>query len=236
MSVAVEPLPRDTRVAVVDDNPDDSYVTSLVLRQAGYTPVEIGPSESLDRMVERLVAQCQAAVCDHRLNAKTTVRFTGAELVYRITRDHRIPAVLNTTWASVDQDTSIRRWRSGIPSLLDKSDQTSTTLTDALALAAAETRGQTPRDRVGHPAAVQVVDIHLGEEWPTADVLVPAWRMSTVVRLPLEQITQDTSVIAKELMGRWLEAEVNCYAKNPRDLFFRNFKIAPELPEGWLEN
>jgi CheY-like chemotaxis protein len=148
MTVVVEPLPPDTRVGVVDDNADDSYTTSLVLRQAGYIPVEISPSESLDRLVELLATKCQAAVCDHRLNAKTKVRFTGAELVYRITLDYRIPAVLNTTWASVDQDTSIRRWRSGIPSLLDKSDQTSATLTDALALAAAEARGETPRDRV----------------------------------------------------------------------------------------
>lgn len=236
MSVAVEPLPRDTRVGVVDDNPDDAYVTSLVLRQAGYTPVAISPSESLDRLAELLATEYQAAVCDHRLNARTTIRFTGAELVYRITCDYRIPAVLNTTWASVDQDTSIRRWRSGIPSLLDKSDQTSATLTDALALAAAEARGETPRDRVAHQAAVHVVDVHLREEWPTVDVLVPAWRMSTVVRLPLEQITQDTGLKSGDLVGRWLEADVNCYAKRQRDLFFRKFKIAPELPTGWLEN
>lgn len=236
MSVAVEPLPRDTPVGVVDDNSDDAYVTSLVLRQAGYAPIEIGPSESLDGLVERLSNECQAAVCDHRLNAKKRIKFTGAQLVYRVTLDRNMPAVLNTTWASVDQDTSIRRWRSGIPSLLDKSDQTSATLTEALAIAAAEARGETPRDRVAHPAAVQIVDVHLQEEWQTADVLVPAWRMSTVVRLPLEQITQDTGLNVTELRGRWLEADVNCYARHPRDLFFRSFKVAPELPEGWLSN
>jgi hypothetical protein len=81
-----------------------------------------------------------------------------------------------------------------------------------------------------------MVDIQHNEDWPTADVLIPAWRTSTVVRLPLEQITQDTGLETGDLVGRWLEADVNCYARNPRDLFFRKFKIAPDVPKSWLEN
>lgn len=76
--------------------------------------------------------------------------------------------------------------------------------------------------------------MHPSGEWPTADVLVPAWRPSTAVRLPLEQITTGTGLEGGQLVGRWLEADVNCHAEEPRDLFFLNFSLAPDLPGDWL--
>ncbi|USX49915.1 hypothetical protein [Lentzea sp. HUAS12] len=221
-------------MAVVDDDEEEAWTTSLLLEQAGFVPVQIVPTEAeITGTLTRIKQDCVAAVCDHRLNAGSKARFFGAELVYKTNKQLGLPAVLYTTFAGTDQSTSIRRWKAGIPCVVDKTDNDSTVLERALETTMAELQGHVPRVRRAHPAVVEVLAVRQDRETPAVEAIVPAWRMSTAVDIPLDLILSDLSVPPLELEGLWLTAEVNCHAEQSSDLFFKNFEIAPELPEEW---
>ncbi len=222
-----------SRVAVVDDDRDEAYATSMVLKAAGYVPVEVSPEkEPSTEMLRRVKAQCVAAVFDHRLNGRINVPFDGAELTSLACRSG-FPAVLSSTYISRDQNTTIRLRRADIPCILDKDEQSPASIQSAFESIVAELHGEVPRSRLALPAAVEVVGVHVNEEMNIAEVIVPAWR-SVAVQIPAALITRDTGLAEIELPGMWLRAEVNCHAELERDLFFRNFGLAPKLTDDWM--
>ncbi|MFB6873994.1 hypothetical protein [Streptomyces sp. NPDC056323] len=223
-----------SRVAVVDDDPEEAYATGMVLRLAGYEPVEVAPQrEAAERMLQRVTDSCVAAVFDHRLNGRINVPFDGAELA-SLASQRGFPAVLSSTYISRDQATTIRLRRAEIPCLLDKDEQSAESIQSAFEAIVAEFHGDTPRTRLALPTIIEIVGVHVNEEMPTAEVLVPAWRPSVAIQLPAGLITQDTGLGLNQLRNRWVEAEVNCHAERERDLFFRNFAISPDLPADWM--
>lgn len=228
-------VPRQgSRVAVVDDDPEEAYATGMVLRLAGYEPVEISPErEAPERMLRRVTDSCVGAVFDHRLNGRINVPFDGAELASLACRKG-FPAVLSSTYISRDQATTIRLRRAEIPCLLDKDEQSAETIQSAFEAIVAEFHGNVPRARIALPAVIEVLGVHVNEEMPTAEVLVPAWRPSVAIQLPAELMTRDTGISLRNLPSRWLEADVNCHAERERDLFFKNFSYSPELPNHWM--
>lgn len=223
-----------SRVAVVDDDPEEAYATGMVLRLAGYEPVEISPQrEAAECMLRRVTDNCVAAVLDHRLNGKINVPFDGAELA-SLASQRGFPAVLSSTYISRDQATTIRLRRAEIPCLLDKDEQSAEVIQSAFEAIVAEFHGDVPRARLALPTVIEVLGVHANEEMPTAEVLVPAWRPSVAIQLPAGLITEGTGLALRELRNRWVEAEVNCHAERERDLFFKNFSLSPELPEDWM--
>ncbi|MGW0757230.1 hypothetical protein ACWD1Y_12190 [Streptomyces sp. NPDC002814] len=222
------------RVAVVDDDPEEAYATGMVLRLAGFEPVEISPErEKPEQMLKRVTDSCVAAVFDHRLNGRLNVPFDGAELASLASR-RGFPAVLSSTYISRDQSTTIRLRRADIPCLLDKDEQSAETIQSAFEAIVAEFHGNAPRARLALPTVIEVLGVHTNEEMPTAEVVVPAWRPSVAIQLPTELITRDTGISLEDLPNRWLEAEVNCHAERERDLFFRKFSPSPDLPRNWM--
>ncbi len=223
-----------SRVAVVDDDPEEAFATGMVLRSAGFQPVEVSPrKESPEAMLRHVTENCVAAVFDHRLNSRLNVPFDGA-LLASLSCRMGFPAVLSSTHISRDQGTTIRLRRADIPCLLDKDEQSPEALRSAFEAIVAELRGDVPRARLAMPAVVEVIGVHPTEEIPTVEVLIPAWRPSAAAQLPASLIIQDTGVALNDLDGIWLDAEVNCHAERERDLFFRNFSVSPELPAGWM--
>ncbi|MHC3451447.1 hypothetical protein [Streptomyces prasinus] len=235
LSFGLSRLPQGATVAVIDDDPEEVFATTMVLEDAGFrvTDFELR-REPIDALLERVARSSVALVCDHRLNGRENIPFSGAEIVHRANLRHNLPAVLSSTYVSRDQGTSIRKWRDGIPCLLGKDEQTPESLRSALAITIAELEGRVTRSRVAFPAVIEIVEVqHLGE-FPSVVAIVPAWKPSTSVEIPIDIIKRDIEIEMGELSGKWLEAEVNCHAEKERDLFFKNFSLAPDLPSDWM--
>ncbi|MFF4771892.1 hypothetical protein ACFY05_03445 [Microtetraspora fusca] len=232
-------LPEGASVVVVDDDPLDAKSMTHPLIDAGYhteTISDFDSSQNADDFLALIADQYDALVCDHILSGRSTVRFTGAELVSKANRRaHRpLPAVLISSHVHTDQNGSIRRWLEGIPAVVDKSDL-SDVVVDALDYTIAELSGRVKRERRAFATPIEILNVQPDGEVPVARVVVVGWRIATSVWMPLQPILDATGLPANQLPGRWLEADVNCHAKNAADLFYRNIILAPDLPEGWLE-
>lgn len=228
-------LPVGATIAVIDDDPEEVFATSMVLEDAGFEAKSFElKREPMEDLLQRVASSSIALVCDHRLNGRVHIPFSGAELVHRANLQFHLPSVLSSTYVSRDQGTSIRKWRDGIPCLLGKDEQSPDSLRSALAITIAELEGRVTRSRIGFPAVIEVLEVQERGESPSIVAIVPAWKPSTSVEIPLEIIQCDIQIAASDLSGAWLEAEVNCHAEEERDLFFRNFSLAPDLPSDWM--
>ncbi|WP_449060836.1 hypothetical protein [Planomonospora algeriensis] len=225
-------------VVVVDDDPRDARSWTYPLQDAGYQTVTISdfdPSQNAEAFLAQLSGHFDALVCDHMLSGRSAVPFTGAELVCKANRAPQpIPAVLISSHVQTDQTGSILRWREGIPAVVDKSEMSESVL-DALSFTIDELSGMVVRERRAFTTPIEVLEVHAQNEAPKAKVIVVGWRIETSVWMPLQPILDATGLAADQLAGRWLEADVNCYARDASELFFRDIVLAPALPEGWLQ-
>ncbi|MCO5968247.1 hypothetical protein [Actinoallomurus soli] len=232
-------LEEGASVVVVDDDPLDARTWTHPLVDAGFhaeTITEFDPTLDADAFLAQLSGRYDALVCDHILSGRGAVRFTGAELVSKANRLTRspLPAVLISSHVQTDQTGSIRRWREGIPAVVDKSELSDSVI-DALSYTIDELSGKVSRERRAFTTPIEVLDVVTESEVPAAKVIVVGWRIATSVWMPLQPIVAATGLSAENLPGRWLEADVNCHAKEASELFYRNIVLAPDLPEGWLE-
>ncbi|MGX1513948.1 hypothetical protein [Streptomyces collinus] len=85
--------------------------------------------------------------------------------------------------------------------------------------------------RYATPVEVKSVDVKAR----TAQVVVIGWHLGRDVTVLLDQLLTDTRLAAEELPGRFLEAEANCRAETADELVLTKVRIAPELPEGWMD-
>jgi CheY-like chemotaxis protein len=230
-------LEEGASVLVVDDDERDAKTITRPLIDAGFrTSVisDFSPTQDADSFLSQLGDQYHALVCDHVLSGRSTVRFTGAELVSKANRraQRPLPAVLISSHVQTDQTGSIRRWREGIPVVLEKSEL-SETIVEALDYTVDELSGKISRERRAFATPIEILEVLPDGEVPTAKVIVVGWRIATSVWMPLQPILEATGLEPSQLAGRWLEADVNCHAQEATDLYFRNIILAPDLPEGW---
>ncbi|MFG2019249.1 hypothetical protein [Actinomadura geliboluensis] len=231
-------LPQGSRIAVVDDDRDDAATWTRLLKDYGFRPEPISefePAQSADSFLEQLRGRYDAVVADHVLSGRRRVGFTGAELVCKANQSSPtpLPSVLISSHVNTDETHAIALWRSGIPALVDKSEL-SGQLLDALELTVNELAGKIARERRPITTPIEILDIGERSETPTAKVIVVGWKIATSVLMPLEPICDATGLKPEQLPGTWLEADVNCYAKDPTDLYFRNIMLAPPLDEDWF--
>lgn len=231
----MEGLPPGSRIAVVDDDRDDAATGSRVLVDLGFRaePIsDIDPTQTADEFLEKLRRDFDAVVADHILSGHGRVSFTGAELICKGNKGGAtpFPGVLMSSHVNTDETHAIVRWRSGIPALVDKGELEDRLL-EALELTVDELEGRIARERRAITTPIEILDISDRSETPTAKVIVVGWKIATSVLMPLDLITKATDLEPRQLPGTWLEADVNCYAKDPADLFFRNIKLAPPLDE-----
>ncbi|MFE9331058.1 response regulator [Streptomyces sp. NPDC006925] len=223
---------------VIDDDDMDASSITHPLQDAGFHTemiTEFTPGQDADTFLASLGDRYDAVVCDHILGGRGNARFTGAELVCKANQrtGTPLPAVLISSHVNTDQNGAILRWREGIPSVVDKSDA-SDTVVDALRYTLDELAGNLTRERRAFTTPIEVLDVRSGGEEPRAKVIVVGWKIDSSVWMPLRPIEEATGLRPEELPGRWLEAEVNCYAKDASDLFYRNIVLAPDLPQEWL--
>lgn len=222
-------------VGIVDDLPDDRKETRVVVRAAGFEPVEIDPSRvGLDELVTLLLDRDVAGVVfDHRLSQRAPVPYNGATAAAECF-DRHLPAILRTNYKGPVDDLSIRRHRSRLPRVLDRRS-TGPDIADALAQTASELQGNTPRDRRGQPALVEIVDVASTGDQAIVDVVVPAWDAVQVVALPLglfEEVLPTAEL--SSLRGVTMTAVVNVWAEDAADLYFRDIELAEPPPEDFL--
>jgi len=232
-------LQEGASVVVIDDDERDARTMTHPLLDAGFRTEVISqfdPTQDADSFLAQLGDQYHALVCDHVLSGRSTVPFTGAELVSKANRraQHPLPAVLISSHVKTDQTGSIRRWREGIPVVLEKSDL-SESIVEAIDYTVDELSGKVSRERRAFATPIEILEVRPEVEVPVAKVIVVGWRIATSVWMPLQPILEATGLAPAQLPGRWLEADVNCHAKDDSDLYYRNIILAPDLPKGWRQ-
>lgn len=118
---------RGAKVAVVDDERFMAEVAADIAEEAELVPIIFsdggGPFREVAQLLERIRKRgCVAVVCDHRLSGTPFASFPGAELMASLYDEH-IPGLLLSTFAGVDSDSTIRRYKelpgtSVVPALL----------------------------------------------------------------------------------------------------------------------
>ena len=174
------------KVALVDDDPIAAATLRVLLEDAGYEAVGVGPPlESIDGAIAQIRRVASAAVCDHRLSPRGLAHFSGAELVAQL-YTIAFPAVLISQYFKIDQNVSIRKYRSRIPMLLARDEVDPDQLADAIRVCTDEISGQPAPQRRGWRTLVRVVakDSEGGED--VVDAIVPGWRTDEAVRFPAE--------------------------------------------------
>ncbi|MFQ6225920.1 hypothetical protein [Nocardia sp. NPDC002869] len=235
----MQSLVEGSSIVVIDDDEADADSIAHPLQDAGFQTVTISsfdPTQDVDVFVAQLAKHYDALVCDHILAGRSPVRFTGAELVCKANRfpERPLPAVLISSHVNTDQNGAILRYREGIPAVLDKSDAGGNAVFEALEYTLNELEGNLARERRAFATPIEVLEVRNEGEEPQAKVVVVGWKIDSSVWMPLQPILDATGLLADELPGQWLEADVNCHADEASHLFYRNIVLAPELPKDWL--
>ncbi len=223
------------KVALVDDDPTAAAALSVILDDAGYEAIEVvDPLESIDGAVARIQRVASAAICDHRLSPRGLASFSGAELVAQL-YSTAFPAVLISQYFKIDQDVSIRKYRSRIPMLLARDDVGPDQLADAIKVCSEEIGGRRLPNRRGWRTLVRVVaqDVEGGED--VLDAIIPGWRPDEAVRFPAELLGRHRNSLPEERSNR-LElryfAMVNIGAEDAGELYLEGFEPAIEPRNG----
>ncbi|MEU7963550.1 hypothetical protein AB0D09_08805 [Streptomyces sp. NPDC049097] len=234
MNVLDRPLRPGDPVAIIEDEEVNRRATGWIVEEADFTPVPVSRIPvSLEELFAEIEDKAVAVICDHRLGRGGNVSYYGAEVVAK-SNQRKIPAVLLTSYANSDENSTIRRWRSEIPMLLSRgADSDPDRLAQALSLAEQECRGIYTEARKPYRVIVRVQDLRYGPEEVVAECVVTAWQPRTTVDVPASMITDFLDLPIEQLVGKRLSAEVNIYAPTAGELYFRDFKMGPGVPAGW---
>ena len=209
------------RVAVVNDNDDSRETTSAELASVNFVPkMLLGPYSQLAELVSAVMAESQAAVCDHHLSTRGFAFCTGAEAVATLYRE-RFPAVLVTNWSKADFDL-IRTFRRGVPVLMTPTEIDPEAIKQGFKICIDEFRGEFLPIRQPWQALVQIEEVDMDDNPPIVKAVVPSWS-SLVVRFPLSLIPEHLQRYAKP-ENRFF-AKVNTGAEDEADLYFDEFEF-----------
>ena len=224
-----------TLVAVVDDEQLYAKTTADVVTDASLRPVVIsrdaGQFPNVSELLEKVQsARCEAVICDHRLNTRGLAQFTGAQFVSELYQQH-IPALLLSTFAAIDADDSIRRYRSEIPLVMKRSDLAPERLVEGLEYCRAELEGRRAPERQPWRTLVRIVDVLPDVNQGMVDAILHSWNPDSAVRFPLEAV--DNPKIASTLLHHFsgelrVFAQVKVGCRDESELFFEGFEFAPE--------
>lgn len=212
------------QVKIIDDQRDGAELLSYQVEDAGFKPIIVNcPAPPLDQL-QSLIEERTAFIFDHLLSHGKCAPYVGAEAAALMYSLH-VPALLVTTY-SMDADVGIRRWRANIPVLLDRDNVDQDTLNEAFLKCLRELRDGRPSSRRAQPAIVRVERISYETDDQVLDVIVGTWNPRKAVRLP-RSLLPTTLSSSLDLGSRFI-ADVNISAETGDELFFENFREAPE--------
>ena len=234
---------KGAKVAVIDDERYKAETVAGIAEEANLEPAIIsdgdGPFQEMDHLLRRIqTLGCAAVVCDHRLTGSQFSSFLGAELLATLF-SQKIPGLLMSTFAAEDSETSIRRYRAYIPSLVSREKLNPSRMLKYLRFCENEINGYTSPERFAHRVLLRVVGISssLADNGVLIDTIMHSWNHDEKIQFPLELV--DDLRIRKALQedfkdGVRLFAKVNIDCSDSKDLFFKNFEMAPEPNEDYF--
>ena len=223
------------RVALVDDDRTAAATMKVLLEDAGYEPIGVEPPlESIHDAIVQIKGMAGAAICDHRLSPRGLASFSGAELVAQL-YESSFPAVLISQYFKIDQNVSIRKYRSKIPILLARDELGPGQLADAIQFCTDEIGGRLSSHRKAWRTLVRIVarDTEGGED--VLDAIIPGWRPDEAVRFPAELLGSYQETLPEGRSDRLqlrFFARVNIGAEDARDLYLEGFEPANEPQNG----
>ncbi len=214
------------RIAIVDNESTDAQIPEWEVEAAGFEPIIVNRSfKKIEELAAYIKAEAQGALCAHRLASYGLAHFYGAKLVASL-YDLKIPAVLITQYADIDNDVSIRKWRDKIPVLLRSDEADADSIKRGLENCVLELHGKLPSSRRPHRTLLRITNITDESNEKVVDVIIPGWNPRRAVRFPVSLIPTDLH--DKLVPKTRLFALVNIGAEKAEDLYFREFELAPE--------
>lgn len=226
------------RVAIVDDERKSAEWAADIAEEAGMNPTIFSEGQGPFGKVSELISlikqsQCDVVISDHRLSDTPFASFSGAQLVSGLFLQG-VPGLLLSTYSSIDGATSIRLHRAHIPSVISREDFDPERILRGLSLCEKELAGGISPERLPRRTLVRVVSVTTESDAPVVDAIVHTWNPDKAIRFPLMIVTDPLirAALPPGFRGELrLFAEVNVGCSDEKDLFFRNFELAPELKD-----
>lgn len=214
------------RVAVIDDSDDAASTMINVLEDGEFDAYRQGPAGSIEELVEQIVANSDAAVCDHRLRYGGFQDLSGADLASRLVqREH--PTILVTQYLDQDADISIRRFRQHLPVVLKRENADEPEeLRNAFARCLLEIGKGRRDDRKPQRTLLRVLFKMKINDDTVIDALVDGFNAKDAVRFPLSLVHEDDRDRISE--GDTLTALTNLRAEEQVDLYFEDVRLSDE--------
>jgi CheY-like chemotaxis protein len=214
------------RVAVVDDDDDAAMTIIHTLEDAAFAPYREPASPNIATLVASIVANSDAAICDHRLRYGGFADVTGAELAAALVeQDH--PTILVTQYLDQYADIAIRSFRSNLPVVLRREDADEP---DELRLAFARCKVELRRGKINErklqKTLLEVKDVSDVGDVTVIDAIVNGWNPKDTVRFPMSLVkAEDRRHVVPSTI---LSALSNVSTDQKVDLYFEQVEIAPE--------
>lgn len=216
------------KIAIIDDDKTEAEIAELEVESAGFEPFVIskGPFNKIEDLTNEILGKAQGALCDHRLSHSGLANFSGAKLVAHL-YDLKVPAILITQYADIDNGISIRNWRDKIPVLLSRDEADASSIAYGFERCLHELQGNIPDTRKPHRTLLRIVDIGKESGQKVIDAIIPGWNPHRAVRFPA--ILLPKHIHKSHLKeGTYLFAQINIGAQKSSELYFKDFEIATE--------
>lgn len=219
-------------VAVVDDSDDTAKTLIHALQDGNFEPYRQEAFDSIGALVDAILKNSDAAVCDHRLRYGGFQDISGADLAAQLVRKEH-PAILVTQYLDQDADIAIRSFRPHLPVVLRREDADEPEeLRNAFARCLAEIGRGRRDDRKAQKTLLEVMSIEQINDDRVIDAFVHGWSAKDAVRFPMSLV--NAADRDKIKVGDTLSAMTNVRAEEKVDLYFEDVKLvdAPDPNDG----
>lgn len=213
-------------VAVIDDDDQAAQTIIHALEDGRFKPYRQEAADGLTALATLIIANSDAAVCDHRLRYGAFADISGAELAAALV-EKKHPTILVTQYLDQYADIAIRSHRSNLPVVLRREDADEPDeLRAAFARCKYELRRGKVDDRKLHRTLLHVMDVSDVGGVAVIDAIVHGWNAKDTVRFPLSLVAPEH----QEKVSRYsvLSALTNVTTPEKVDLYFEEVKLAPE--------
>src|SRR5690606_13468584 len=157
-------------------------------------------------------------ISDHRLGPCNLASFSGSELLADL-YDLNIPSVLITQFLDVDADTSIRKYRDRLPAVIGRGSQEPGLIRKLLNMSKEELVNGPNYSRRPHRALIRIDDLQSSLRENLIEGVVTNWSSETLVKFPVELLSEDVKEKIKNKDMCRLMAFINTGASDQKDLY-----------------
>ncbi|MBZ9752486.1 hypothetical protein K7W42_16685 [Deinococcus sp. HMF7604] len=229
MTPQILQIPRN--IYIIDDNRELAEDLRDRIVDMDFNPRLIidGHYKFVPNLLDEIEKGDCGVLCDHRLQHGRLAEFYGSQLVAAL-YDLKLPALLLTQFSEQDVDTTIRKYRRKIPSLIARSEIDDNAILEGLSKCIKELNGDFSDGREPHRCLIEINYIDQDGDDVVVDAFIPAWRSASAVRFPVELM----GLGAEERIRKGLQesedgiihifAEVNIGADISDEFYFENFE------------